>query len=79
MFFGDHNPPHLYARHGGQVARVALDGTVLDGEISRRAIRLVREWISRHKTELELCWIEPSIMSLPVALTRFPRSPPWSM
>lgn len=56
MFFGDHNPPHVHARYGGQVARVALDGTVLDGEIPRRAIRLVREWISIHQTELELCW-----------------------
>ena len=56
MFFGDHNPPHVHARYGGQVARVTLEGTVLDGEIPRRAIRLVREWISIHQTELELCW-----------------------
>jgi len=56
MFFGDHNPPHIHARYGGQVSRVALDGTVLDGEIPRRAIRLVREWISIHQTELEVCW-----------------------
>jgi len=54
-----------------QVARVALDQTVLDGEIPTRAIRLVREWISIHQTELELCWNELSIMNLPVPLTRF--------
>lgn len=56
MFFGDHNPPHVHARYAGQAARVALDGTILDGEIPRRAVRLVREWISLHQAELEICW-----------------------
>ena len=56
MFFGDHNPPHVHARYAEQVARVALDGTILDGEIPRRAVRLVGEWISLHRSELEICW-----------------------
>ncbi|MGA7227209.1 MAG: DUF4160 domain-containing protein [Acidimicrobiia bacterium] len=56
MFFGDHNPPHIHARYAWQVARVALDGTILDGEIPRRAVRLVSEWISLHQAELEICW-----------------------
>ena len=56
MFFVDHNPPHVHARYGGQAARVELDGTILDGEIPRRAIRLVSEWISLHQAELEICW-----------------------
>jgi Domain of unknown function (DUF4160) len=56
MFFGDHNPPHFHARYGGQVARIALDGTILDGQIPRRAVRLVREWIGIHQVELEACW-----------------------
>lgn len=56
MFFGDHDPPHFHARYGGDVARIALDGTLLDGDVPRRARRLIREWTSLHQQELEACW-----------------------
>ena len=56
MFFGDHNPPHFHARYAGRRARVALDGSVLDGDLPQRAKRLIREWASLHETELEACW-----------------------
>ena len=47
---------HHGTRYAGQVARVAIDGTILDGEIPRRAVRLVSEWINLHQAELEICW-----------------------
>lgn len=56
MFFGDHNPPHFHARYSGHVGRVALDGTFLDGDMPRRAKRLIRAWAALHHRELELCW-----------------------
>lgn len=56
MFFGDHNPPHFHARYGGRAARVALDGTVLDGQLPRRATRLIKEWAELHRDELADCW-----------------------
>jgi hypothetical protein len=56
MFLGDHNPPHIHARYAGQAARVALDGSLLDGGIPSRAIRSVREWIGLHQAALEVCW-----------------------
>lgn len=56
MFFGDHNPPHFHARYAGHSARVDLDGTILEGELPRRAARLVREWASIHADELLECW-----------------------
>jgi hypothetical protein len=56
MFFGDHNPPHFHARYAGRSARVALDGTVLDGRLPRRATRLVDEWAGLHRDELADCW-----------------------
>jgi hypothetical protein len=56
MFFGDHNPPHFHVRYSGHMARVALDGQILDGSLPRRAATLVAEWASLHATELEACW-----------------------
>ncbi|HKX74069.1 MAG TPA: DUF4160 domain-containing protein [Acidimicrobiia bacterium] len=56
MFFGDHHPPHFHARYGSHVARVALEGTLLDGQLPRRAQRLIREWTSLHQQELAACW-----------------------
>ena len=56
MFFGDHRPPHFHARYAGHKARLALDGTLLDGHLPRRAARLVREWAQLHTDELTACW-----------------------
>ncbi|MCH7899948.1 MAG: DUF4160 domain-containing protein [Acidobacteria bacterium] len=56
MFFGDHNPPHFHVRYSGHAARIALDGTVLEGDLPRRALRLVGEWGRLHQSELEACW-----------------------
>lgn len=56
MFFGDHNPPHFHAFYGGKRGRVSLDGTMLDGNLPRRAQRLIRTWAELHREELEACW-----------------------
>lgn len=56
MYFGGHNPPHFHARYSGYGARVAFDGTLLDGDMSRRAKRLIRAGAGLHRRELELCW-----------------------
>jgi hypothetical protein len=78
MFFGDHNPPHFHARYGEHSARIGLDGTFLDGELPRRATRMVLEWTSLHRNELAECW-EPSTTSLPVPLNPCVRSRSWWM
>lgn len=57
MYFGDHPPPHVHARYSGEVAKVAIaDGEIIVGELPRRALRLVREWIELHRAELEANW-----------------------
>lgn len=56
MLFGDHNPPHFHVRYAGHKARVALDGSMLAGDLPRRASRLVLEWAGLHRNELEECW-----------------------
>lgn len=53
---GGHRRPHFHARYGGQVASVDLDGRLIAGSLPRRALRLVAEWASLHRAELEANW-----------------------
>ena len=57
MFFNDHPPPHFHARYGEFEATVEI-GTleVLEGQLPRRALNLVREWAMMHRGELLEDW-----------------------
>ena len=49
--------PHCHARHSGDKARIEIaSGGILDGRLSPRFERLVREWVRRHQPELEHNW-----------------------
>jgi hypothetical protein len=57
MYFRDHNPPHFHAAYGEHAAKVAIaTGEVFEGELPRRAARLVREWTELHRAELDEDW-----------------------
>jgi hypothetical protein len=56
MFFADHNPPPFHAYYAGKRGRVALDGRAIDGNLPRRAQRLIRMWARNHQDELRACW-----------------------
>jgi hypothetical protein len=57
IYYDDHPPPHFHARYEGRWVRIALDGlNVLSGEISQRALGLVREWARLHQSELDQAW-----------------------
>jgi len=57
MYFDDHSPPHFHAEHGGQEAVVDFEGRIIVGEISSAtARRLIKEWASLHRFELEGNW-----------------------
>ena len=57
MFFDEHPPPHFHARYAESKARVEIaTGEIIDGELPRRAARLVREWTALHRDELEENW-----------------------
>ena len=42
--YDEHLPHHFHARYGDGLATIALDGAVLAGTLSRRALGLVRRW-----------------------------------
>lgn len=56
MYFNDHNPPHFHAKHAGKEALFAFDGTIIEGNLPKRAEKLVKEWLAQHKTEIEANW-----------------------
>lgn len=57
MFHSDHHPPHFHVRYGEQAAAIAIDPLQLvEGKISPRVARLVREWASMHREELAENW-----------------------
>jgi hypothetical protein len=57
MYHDEHAPPHFHAYSGGDDAAIAI-GTleVLEGRLPRRALALVLEWASEHRTELRENW-----------------------
>jgi len=57
MFFDEHNPPHIHAEHQGNKAVFDLNGNIIRGDLkSRTAVKLVREWIDMHVSELREDW-----------------------
>lgn len=57
MFWGDHAPAHfhaLYAEHEVLIDIKTL--AVIEGSMPRRALALVLEWASEHRTELLEDW-----------------------
>ena len=59
MYFqqSEHNPPHIHALYGENVAAVEiLTGEVLEGALPPQALSMVREWIGIHKDELLRMW-----------------------
>ncbi len=52
MYFqqAEHNPPHIHAVYGENVAEVSLKtGDVIEGGLPPKALAMVREWISDHQ------------------------------
>ncbi len=57
MFYREHEPAHFHAEHQGQEGKFDLDGKMTVGNIrSRTALRLIRDWASLHRRELEANW-----------------------
>ena len=57
MYFNEHNPPHFHAIYGEHVAAINIaDGTVIEGELPKKALEMVTEWNSIHKDALLKIW-----------------------
>ena len=57
MFYREHGVAHFHAEHQGQQATFTLDGEILAGMLSSRtARRLIKEWATAHRDELQANW-----------------------
>lgn len=57
LYYNDHSPPHFHAKYGEDEASVLIEsGEILDGNLSKRALRLVEEWRILHQSELVDDW-----------------------
>jgi hypothetical protein len=53
----DHNPPHIHAIYNACKASYEIGtGEIIAGKMSPRADRLIREWISLRKVDLNAVW-----------------------
>jgi hypothetical protein len=57
MHSRDHDPPHFHARYQDQEVLVEIDSGLVTGTFSRRALRLLFEWMELHREELERNWV----------------------
>lgn len=51
-----HQRPHFHVRYQGAEAVYALDGTPIEGDLGRRANRLVAEWAEERSEEIGAAW-----------------------
>ena len=59
MFAKDHVPPHFHARYGEYNGLFSIDtGELIEGQMPRRAVRLVQDWAELHKAELLENWVQ---------------------
>jgi len=57
MYFGDHNPPHFHVEYSGSKAVVSINTLgVIEGNLPPRALGMVTEWASQHRSELLADW-----------------------
>jgi len=68
MYFraSEHNPPHIHAIYGEDVAAVEiLTGEVIEGYLPPTAIDMVRKWTDKNKQKLLKMWNTQEIKKLP--------------
>jgi hypothetical protein len=56
MNYNDHLPPHFHARYQDQEITVEIESGLVQGKMSRRALRMVLEWSEKYQRELTMNW-----------------------
>lgn len=57
MFYSDHEPAHFHAIYGEHEALIEIETlAIFRGTLPRRALALVLEWATFHRTELRDDW-----------------------
>jgi hypothetical protein len=56
MFADDHNPPHFHVRYGGFRALITINKGIVEGQMPRKVLNRVYEWLDIHHDELVENW-----------------------
>lgn len=51
-----HNTPHIHAKYNEYEVSIAFDGTVLEGELPIKQMKLLQAWIAIHEDDLKANW-----------------------
>ena len=51
-----HNVPHIHVEYSGDELVIALDGTILEGEIPKSKMKLLEAWMEIHQEDLKANW-----------------------
>lgn len=56
MNYRDHPPPHFHARYGEQEVSIEIETGLVTGKMSRRALRMLFDWLEIYEEELIENW-----------------------
>ena len=56
MNFLDHSPPHFHAWYNDYKIIVSIEDGTITGEMPKRALKLIIEWLKLHRIELISLW-----------------------
>jgi hypothetical protein len=56
MNYNDHDPPHFHARYQEQEVSVEIQSGIVQGTMSKRALKMLIEWLEQHQAELADNW-----------------------
>jgi len=57
MYHDDHPPMHVHVEYQGYVALISIvTGKIIKGNLPKKALKLVKEWIITHQDELHYDW-----------------------
>ena len=54
--YNDHTPPHFHARYQEQEVTIEIQTGIVQGKMSKRALRMLLEWSEKHQDELMRNW-----------------------
>lgn len=62
----EHNPPHIHAIYGEYIGAIDIQtGKMLEGDLPKRALKMVQEWTEKNKDELLTIWNTQTFVELP--------------
>ena len=58
MYYLDHEDPHIHIMSPETIGfcKVDFNGNILQGNLPKNKLRIIRKWISMHEEELEYNW-----------------------